>query len=141
MALYAEQQRRNSILGALNYDMAAQQAEDEAFETNEKQATHEEFTRQSLKRKIKTLEFFSLNELGVKLRDADWLEYVCFEAEVPDLIQKQNHLLSGRDNDIDSLLKNAFDFTDVNDSVSINKMLEDSANAHVQKVVKLQQKI
>ena len=88
MALYAEQQRRNSILGALSYDMAAQQAEDEAFETNEKQATHEEFTRQSLKRKIKTLEFFSLNELGVKLRDADWLEYVCFEAEVPDLIQK-----------------------------------------------------
>ena len=68
--------------------MSTQKTEDEEFENNEKQFTHEEFTKQNLKRKIKTLEFFSLNDLGVKLRDADWLEYVCFEPDVPDLIQK-----------------------------------------------------
>ena len=137
MSRYAEQQRRNSILGALSYDVNTQKNEDAALEDAEQQYTHEEFAKQNLKRKIKTLEFFSLNELGTKLRDADWLEYVCFEPDVPDLVQQQNHLLSGTENDIDTLLKSAFDFTDINDSVSINKILEESAQAHMQKIVGL----
>ena len=141
MQAYAEKQRRNSILGALSYELSTQKNEDAAFESADKQYTHEEFAKQNLKRKIKTLEFFSLNELGTKLRDADWLEYVCFEPDVPEQIQKQNHLLSGKDNDIDSLLKSAFDFTDVNDSVSINKILEESAQSHIQKVLNIQAKI
>lgn len=82
-------------------------------------------------RKIKTIEFFSLNETPVKIRRADWLEYVCWEPNVSTFVQKQNHLLSSNDNDIDHLLKSAFDFTDVNDSTTVNKILEEAAQAHL----------
>jgi hypothetical protein len=82
-----------------------------------------------------------MNEYNTKLRKADWLEYICFQPYVSDAIVRQNNLLSGAENPIDSLLKAAFDLTDVHDSVTINKIMEDSAQAHVKKIVNIQQKI
>ena len=63
----------------------------------------------------------------MKLRYADWLEYICFQPNVSDAQKQQNHLLSSDDNQIDSLLKAAFDTTDVHDQVSINRVMEEAA--------------
>ena len=79
---YAEKQRRNSILGALGYDSAINKAENENIESAIKSESHEEFNEENLIRKIKTIEFFTLSELKLKLRQADWLEYVCFEPAI-----------------------------------------------------------
>lgn len=43
-------------------------------------------------------------------------------------------LSSPHDNPIDSLLLSAFEFFDVNEAGAANKILEDSATAHVRKV-------
>lgn len=92
-------------------------------------------------RKIKTIEFFTLNELKQKLRNADWLEYVCFSPEISETQKSQNNLLSSTDNPIDNLLKGAFDVTDVHDAVSINRILEEAAHAHIAKITAMQGKI
>ena len=85
---YSEKQRRNSILGALGYNTQLRKAEDEGIENNIKSESHEEFSEQNLIRKIKTIDFFSLSELKLKLRYADWLDYVCFEPAISEA-QKQ----------------------------------------------------
>jgi len=51
----------------------------------------------------------------MKLRRADWLEYVCFQPNISEALKQQNHLLSTADNAVDNLLKGAFDVTDVHD--------------------------
>ena len=117
--------------------MTTQKAEEDNFENAEKQFTHEELAKQSLRRKIQTIEFFSLNEYNTKLRKADWLEYVCFEPTVSDTIMRQNQIFSGVDNPVDTLLKSAFDLTDVQDSVTVNKIMEESASSHIKKIVSM----
>ena len=138
---YSEKQRRNSILGALGYDTQLRKAEDEAIENSIRSETHEEFSEQNLIRKIKTIDFFSLSELKLKLRYADWLDYVCFKPTISETQKQQNNLLSASDNPIDSLLKGAFDATDVHDQVSINKILEEASSAHIAKIQAMQHKI
>ena len=81
---YAEQQRRTSILGALGYNSATNKAENENIENAIKSESQEEFNEENLIRKIKTIEFFTLDELKLKLRHADWLEYVCFEPAISE---------------------------------------------------------
>jgi hypothetical protein len=49
--------------------------------------------------------------------------------------------LSDKDNHLDALLKSALEFTDVNDSNSVNKILDDASSAHILKVKNCQQKI
>ena len=81
------------------------------------------------------MSFFSLDESTYKVKKADWLQYVCWIPSVPDIIKKQNHSLSNIEkNPIDSLLLSAFEFIDVNEAGAANKILEDSATAHVRKV-------
>jgi len=87
-----------------------------------------------MQKKIKSIEFFTLDESKIKLRAADWLDYVCFSPNVPEIIKQQNTILSGSENPLDALLKSALENTDVNDSVSINKILEDSTSFHIQKI-------
>jgi hypothetical protein len=54
---------------------------------------------------------------------------------VSDCIKRQNFRLSNfAENPIDSLLLSAFEFIDVNEAGASNKILEDSATAHVRKV-------
>ena len=73
LSRYAEKQRRNSILGALGYDAQIGKAEDEHIAGAERADSHAAFSEQNLIRKLKTIEFFTLNELKLKLRHADWL--------------------------------------------------------------------
>ena len=81
--------------------------------------------------KIKTIEFFTLDETPLKLRKADWIEYICFEPKISEANKIQNCVLSSADNPIDTLLKGAFEFIDVNDSTTVNKILEDATHAHL----------
>lgn len=81
------------------------------------------------------MKFFSLDETEYKLQQADWLRYVCWQPCVSEVLKRSNNLLSSLDeNPIDSLLLSAFEFIDVNESGAANKILEDSATAHVRKV-------
>ena len=141
MSKYSEKQRRNSIIGALGYDAQIRKAEEENIDNVIKSESHEEFREQNLLRKIKTIEFFTLNELKQKLRHADWLDYVCFSPAISESQKSQNNLLSSNDNPIDQLLKGAFDVTDVHDQVSINRILEEAASAHIAKITAIQHKI
>lgn len=50
-------------------------------------------------------------------------------------------MLSSKNNNIDNLLKSAIEFADVNDSVIVNKILEDSIKIHIQKINDVQARI
>lgn len=78
IADYSSKQLKNSILGALGYNTQIRKAENDVIENASKAEKAEQCDQDNLLRKIKTIEFFSLNELKLKLRSADWLEYVCF---------------------------------------------------------------
>ena len=67
-----------------------------------------------------------MDETDTRVRKADWLQYVCWQPQINVHIQQQNQLLSGSSNIIDHLLFTAFDFTDINDSVTVNKVLEEA---------------
>ena len=66
--------------------------------------------------------------MKLKLRQADWLEYICFQPNITNAQKLQNNLLSSADNTVDNLLKGAFDVIDVHDQVTVNKILEDAAS-------------
>jgi len=77
----------------------------------------------NLVRRIKEMEFFTLDETQCKLKRADWLQHVCWLPAVDDAVKRQNHHLSSiEENPIDSLLLSAFEFVDVN---------ENGASSHV----------
>lgn len=50
-------------------------------------------------------------------------------------------MLSSKNNNIDNLLKSAMEFADVNDSVIVNKIVEDSIKIHIQKINDVQARI
>jgi hypothetical protein len=51
------------------------------------------------------MKFFSLDETDYKLQKADWLDYVCWQAEVGSEVKRQNNWLSSaQENPMDSLL-------------------------------------
>jgi hypothetical protein len=56
-----------------------------------------------------------------------WLCYIGFTATKEDWYLKQEAMLNC-DNPDDTLLKNVFDFLDVNDLATINRISEDSAH-------------
>lgn len=60
---------------------------------------------------------------------AHWIDYVCVFPKVATISLKQAALLS-TDNPIDSLLKSAMNFLDVNDLATVNKILEETARLH-----------
>ena len=68
----------------------------------------------------------------IRLKQASsWLDYVCVYPTIPDYIQKQAAILS-TSNPIDSLLRSAMNFLDVNDLATVNRILEESARLHQQ---------
>jgi len=101
----------------------------------------EEFARLDLLKRIRTIEFFTLDETTVRLRKADWLDYVCFTPTVTEDLKQQNCILSGKENVLDSLLKSALEFTDVNDTMSVARIIEEAVSSHVKKVEECQKKI
>lgn len=60
---------------------------------------------------------------------AYWLDYVCVYPKIPAHIQKQAAFLS-INNPIDTLLKSALNFLDVNDLATVNRILEETARLH-----------
>lgn len=69
------------------------------------------------------------------LKEADWLPYICWSAQVSDVLSRQNQVLScEEDNPIDSLLQSAFEFIDVNEISAATRIVEEAAKAHSHKV-------
>lgn len=58
-----------------------------------------------------------------------WIDYVCVFPKIPNHALKQAAHLS-TNNPIDSLLKSAMNFLDVNDLATVNKILEETARLH-----------
>lgn len=86
-------------------------------------------------------------ELTFELKDANikimrlkstnsWLVYCILTPKIPDWLKKQNSILSNTEGS-DTLLKNAFNYLDVNDLASVNKINEDSAAEHRKAVDRL----
>lgn len=74
--------------------------------------------------------FFTFERSQYRLKEADWLPHVCFEGNVSEAVKRQSHYFNSVDQ-YDSLLESAFNFLDVNDLGSVNRILEESANTHV----------
>jgi hypothetical protein len=79
---YGDRIRRNSIIGTLSTNIEVHRHEQTVHASNSDALSQEEYARQDLLKKIRGIEFFSLDETKVKLRQADWLEYVAFEPNV-----------------------------------------------------------
>ena len=60
-----------------------------------------------------------------------WIDYVCVFPKVSTILQKQAAFLA-TDNPIDSLLRSAMNFLDVNDLATVNKILEETSRLHQQ---------
>ena len=70
----------------------------------------------------------SLHVLRLK-SSASFLDYVCVQPRIPASLQKQAAYLS-TNNPVDSLLKSAMNFLDVNDLATVNRILEETARLH-----------
>lgn len=77
MAKQSIAQRNSSILGALNVGKTGQ-TDSSLKELTENELDKDQFLRSNLLRKLRSIEFFSLNETHIHLRRADWFEYVCW---------------------------------------------------------------
>lgn len=133
MAKQAEVERNKSILGKIGKDQNS--TETKGSKAGSGAGDEDDFSKANLIRRIKEMKFFSLDETDYKLKKSDWLQYVCWLPNVSDTVKRANFRLSNSDdNPIDSLLLSAFEFIDVNEAGASNKILEDSATAHVRKV-------
>ena len=135
MAKQAEIERNKSILGKIGKDQNQTDNQPKGGKTGSGTNDEDDFAKANLIRRIKEMKFFSLDETDYKLKKSDWLQYVCWLPNVSDTVKRANFRLSNSDeNPIDSLLLSAFEFVDVNEAGASNKILEDSATAHVRKV-------
>lgn len=140
MASYSNKQRENSLLGALNVGKTGQ-SDMSLKDLTENDLNKEQFLRHNLIRKLRTIEFFKLDETPVHVRNADWLEYICWTPATSDWVQKQNQLLSSPENEVDNLLKAAFDLLDVNESSTVNKVLDQATEQHLSKIATVYKRI
>ena len=83
MAHYSVKQRENSLLGALNVGKTGQQ-DMSLKDLTENDLNKEQFLRHNLIRKLRTIEFFRLDETPVHVRRADWLDYICWTPATSD---------------------------------------------------------
>ncbi len=60
-----------------------------------------------------------------------WIDYVCVFPQIPNHALKQAAYLA-TNNPVDSLLRSAINFLDVNDLATVNKILEETARLHQQ---------
>jgi hypothetical protein len=126
--------RKTGILGSLKHDRFEQLTNSKEERNANELLSEKQHSRQTLIARLRNIEFFTLDELRCKLRKADWLEHICFEANVSDAIIRQNQAFSSADNEIDKLLKNTFNFTDVQDSATILSVIDTSIRDHIAKV-------
>ena len=76
------------------------------------------------------LEFKKMDDVKVmRLKSsATWIDYCILTPEEPEWLTKQLALL--QDVPVDNLLKSAFNFLDVNDTASVNRINEDLSQTH-----------
>ena len=75
----------------------------------------------------------------MRMKSSDyWLCYVVLEAQEPEWHHKQQAVLN-QNNPIDTLLVNGFNFIDVNDIATINRINEDNIQLHLKTVAKTMQ--
>jgi hypothetical protein len=60
---------------------------------------------------------------------AFFIDYICLVPDKPDWLKKQMAVIGAQDR-VDTLLKSAFNYLDVNDLASVNQINEDSAAEH-----------
>jgi hypothetical protein len=78
---HAADQRTASLLNALNVGKTGQ-VDMTLKDLTENELNGDQFTRHNLLRKLKQIEFFSLEESQIKMRRADWLDYICWQPVV-----------------------------------------------------------
>ena len=78
MSKISSEQRTQSLLNALNVGKTSGAVDMTLKDLTENELNKDQFTRHNLLRKLRQIEFFSLEESEVKMRRADWLEYVCW---------------------------------------------------------------
>lgn len=67
---------------------------------------------------------------------AYWVDYVLLTPAEPEWHQKQQAILNC-DNPIDTLVKQGFNFLDVNDMATVNRINEDNSHLHISNIQKL----
>ena len=88
MAKQAEVERNKSILGQIKQD---QHQPDGAAARPGGEATgdkNEDVARANLIRRIKEMNFFSLDVTEYKLKKADWLRYVCWQPSITEVVKR-----------------------------------------------------
>lgn len=81
MSKYSAEQRTHSLLNALNVGKTGQ-VDMTLKDLTENELNKDQFTRHNLLRKLRQIEFFTLEESEVRMRKADWLEYVCWQPAI-----------------------------------------------------------
>ena len=80
MSKFSESERNKSILGRINNSDNLEQLKNSGINID--------------KKKYENIEFFTVDETDYKLKKADWLDAVCFRANVPEYIKRQSHYLN-----------------------------------------------
>ena len=75
------------MLNALNVGKTGQ-VDMTLKDLTENELNKDQFTRHNLLRKLRRIEFFTLEESSVRIRRADWLEYVCWTPQVSTYVQR-----------------------------------------------------
>ena len=106
MARQSEVERKKSILGQFRKEANTGEKESGKLESYKTGDPGEDIAKENLIGRIKELKFFTLDTTETVLKEADWLPYICWNAQVSELLSRQNQVLSSEeDNPIDSLLQ------------------------------------
>ena len=65
-----------------------------------------------------------------------WVEHVVLVPKIPDWQRRQDALINSEDNPIDTMLRGALDFLDVNDLASVNLVIAEASGIHLDLVSK-----
>ena len=79
-----------------------------------------------------------LNIKIIRLKASPWIEHVICLPKVPDWQRRQDARLGSEDNPIDTLLRGALDFLDVNDPASVNLVIAEASQIHLDLIQKQQ---
>ena len=77
-----------------------------------------------------------LNIKIIRLKASPWIEHVICLPNIADWQRKQDARLNSEHNPIDTLLKGALDFLDVNDLASVNLVIAEASQIHLDLIQK-----
>ena len=72
----------------------------------------------------------------IRLKACPWIEHVVVLPKIPDWQRRQDAILNSEDNPIDTLLRGALDFLDVNDLASVNLVIAEASGIHLELIEK-----